>query len=130
MYSYKECHDVLNAIRSRFPEYDILSISNPLPNCALAAKNDELFILNYETGSCLTGNPIDNCRTDFNGAGIQVFKGEKSAFFNMEGEQLTDFRVGNFSWKWDTRCIYAFRQIIIDEATGRKFLSDGTSFEE
>lgn len=128
--SYKECHDVLNAIRSRFPEYDILSISNPLPDCALAAKNDELFILNYETGSCLTGNPIDNCRTDFNGAGIQVFKGEKSAFFNMEGEQLTDFRVGNFSWKWDTRCIYAFRQIIIDEATGRKFLSDGTSFEE
>lgn len=128
--SYKECHDVLNAIRSRFPEYDIFSISNPLPDCALAAKNDELFILNYETGSCLTGNPIDNCRTDFNGAGIQVFKGEKSAFFNMEGEQLTDFRVGNFSWKWDTRCIYAFRQIIIDEATGRKFLSDGTSYEE
>lgn len=78
----------------------------------------------------LTGNPIDNCRTNFNGAGIQVFKGEKSAFFNMEGEQLTDFRVGNFSWKWDTRCIYAFRQIIIDEATGRKFLSDGTSYEE
>ena len=128
--SYKECHDVLNAIRSRFPEYDILSISNPLPDCALAAKNNELFILNYETGSCLTGNPIDNCRTDFNGAGIQVFKGEKSAFFNMEGKQLTDFRVGNFSWKWDTRCIYAFRQIIIDEATGRKFLSDGTSYEE
>lgn len=128
--SYKECHDVLNAIRSRFPEYDTLSISNPLPDCALAAKNNELFILNYETGSCLTGNPIDNCRTDFNGAGIQVFKGEKSAFFNMEGKQLTDFRVGNFSWKWDTRCIYAFRQIIIDEATGRKFLSDGTSYEE
>lgn len=128
--SYKECHDVLNAIRSRFPEYDILSISNPLPDCALAAKNNELFILNYETGSCLTGNPIDNCRTDFNGAGIQVFKGEKSAFFNMEGKQLADFRVGNFSWKWDTRCIYAFRQIIIDEATGRKFLSDGTSYEE
>lgn len=25
--SYKECHDVLNAIRSRFPEYDILSIN-------------------------------------------------------------------------------------------------------
>lgn len=128
--SYKECHDVLNAIRSRFPEYDILSISNPLPNCAFAAKNDELFILNYETGSCLTGTPIDNCRADFCGAGIQVFKGEKSAFFNMEGEQLTDFRVGNFSWKWDTRCINALRQIIIDEATGRKFLSDGTSYEE
>jgi hypothetical protein len=130
LYSYKECHDVLNAIRSRFPEYDILSISNPLPDCALAAKNDELFILDYKTGSCLTGTPIDNCRADFCGAGIQVFKGEKSAFFNMEGEQLTDFRVGNFSWKWDTRCINALRQIIIDEATGRNFLSDGTSYEE
>lgn len=127
--SYKECHDVLNAIRSRFPEYDIFSISNPLPDCALAAKNDELFILDYKTGSCLTGTPIDNCRADFCGAGIQVFKGEKSAFFNMEGEQLTDFRVGNFSWKWDTRCINALRQIIIDEAAGRKFLSDGTSYE-
>lgn len=41
-----------------------------------------------------------------------------------------DYSVGNFSWKWDTRCIDAFRQIIIDEATGRKFLSDGTSYEE
>lgn len=128
--SYKECHDVLNAIRSRFPEYDILSIGDPLPDCALAAKNDELFILNYKTGNCLTGSPIDNCRTDFNGAGIQVFKGEKSAFFNMEGKQMTDFRVGKFSWKWDTRCIDAFRRIIIDEATGRNFLSDGTSYEE
>lgn len=128
--SLLECHDVLNAIRSRFPKYDILSIGDPLPDCALAAKNDELFILNYKTGNCLTGSPIDNCRTNFNGAGIQVFKGEKSAFFNMEGEQLTDFRVGKFSWKCDTRCIDAFRQIIIDEATGRKFLSDGTSYEE
>lgn len=41
-----------------------------------------------------------------------------------------DYSVGNFSWKWDTRCIDAFRQIIIGEATGRKFLSDGTSYEE
>ena len=127
--AYKECHDVFNAIRSHFPGYDILSIGGPLPNCVLAAKNDELFILNYETGSCLTGNSIDNCRTDFNGAGIQVFKKEESAFFNMKGKQLTDFRVGDFSWEWDANCRNAFRQIIIDKATGKKFLTDGTLLE-
>lgn len=126
---YKECHDVFNAIRSHFPGYDILSIGGPLPNCVLAAKNEELFILNYETGSCLTGNSIDNCRTDFNGAGIQVFKKEESAFFNMKGKQLTDFRVGDFSWEWDANCRNAFRKIIIDKATGKKFLTDGTLLE-
>lgn len=127
---YRECHAVLNAIRSRFAEYDILSIGSPLQNCAIAAKDDELFILNYETGICLTGSPIDNCRTDFNGAGIQVFKKEESAFFNMEGKQLTDFRRGTFSWEWDRHCPNAFRQIIIDNATGKRFHTDGTHTKE
>ena len=127
--AYKECHDILNALRNHFPGYDILSIGNPLPDCVFAAKNDELFILNYETGGYLTGKSIDNCRTDFNGAGIQVFKKEKSAFFNMKGKQLTDFRVGDFSWEWDSRCCNVFRPIIVDKATGRKFLTDGTAYE-
>ena len=37
----------------------------------------------------LTDFPIDNCRADFNGAGIQLFKGKESAFFSRTGKQMT-----------------------------------------
>lgn len=125
---YKECHAVLRAIRNKFPNFDILSIEDPLPTHALVAKDDDLFILNYETGICLTNSSIDNCRANFNGAGIQVFKGEKSAFFNMAGKQLTQFRVGDFSWKWGPHGTDNFEQIIIDNVIGENFLTDGTTY--
>lgn len=127
--AYKECHAVLNTIRQRFPDLDILTIEEPLANHAIVVKDSKLFILNYITGKCLLdNNPIDNCRTDFNGAGIQVFKGNESAFFNREGRQLTDFRVGEFSWEWDTRSCNFLGQIITDKATGKRFLTDGTPY--
>ena len=62
-------------------EYEILLIEYPLRDYGLVAKEDGLFFLNLRTGKMLTDFPIDNCRADFNGAGIQLFKGKESAFF-------------------------------------------------
>lgn len=56
--------------------------------------------------------------------------GEESAFFNQQGEQLTEFRVGNLSWEWDSRDDNLFGQIITDLATGKRFLTDGTQFKD
>lgn len=126
--AFKECHALLKAIREKFSDYDILTIENPLPCHALAVKDGSMYILNYITGECLIGDPISDCRTDFNGAGIQVFRGEESAFFSREGKQLTKFRVGDFIWEWDSRPCNICGQIIIDKATGNKFLTDGTPF--
>ncbi|MBO4598510.1 MAG: hypothetical protein J5676_11660 [Bacteroidaceae bacterium] len=129
---FKECHAVLDAVKKRFPQYDILAIGEPFWNTVVAVKDDGMFLLHIETGESFTNYPIDNCRTDFNGAGIQIFRGEESAFFNRTGEQLTDFRVGDFSWKWDNEggLTGAFKQIVIDEATGKKFFTDGTPYDK
>lgn len=127
---YKEYFVVLDAIKKRFPEYEILSIYAPMPNFAFAAKGDDLYIINMETGESLTEFPIDNCKADFNGAGIQVFRGEESAFYCMGGRQLTEYRHGDFSWEWDNRDCNFFGQVIKDHATGKKFLTDGTPYPE
>jgi len=124
--NYKDCHAVLDEIKKRFPTYDILTIDKPFAGHVLAANDEGLFILDIETGKSFTDYPIDNCKTDFNGAGFQIFRGEESAFFNPEGKQLTEFRIGDFSWKWDSRDCNLLGQIITDEATGKKFLTDGT----
>lgn len=128
--SYKECHDILNLYREKFPEYNILTIDEPLHGYSLVSKGEELYLLNNETGESFTDFPIDYCRNDFNGAGFQIFREEESAFFNKAGKQLTDFRVGDFSWKWDPREDYLFGQIITDLATGNSFMTDGTPYNE
>ena len=124
--NYKDCFALLNAIKKVFPEYDILSIEEPLEGYVVAAKDDEIYFLNYRTGESLTDFPIDDCRNDFNGAGFQIFRGEQSAFFCKGGKQLTEFRIGDFSWEWDVSGNFSLRQIITDKATGRRFFTDGT----
>lgn len=134
--TFKECHAVLDTLKQKYPQYEVLADVIPLPHHALVAKEDDLYLLDVESGKLLTDGPIDNCRTDFNGAGVQLFRGEKSAFFNDKGKQLTDFRVGNFSWKWDDskkslrariRCPNSvFQQVVKDHATGKRFYTDGT----
>lgn len=123
---FKECHAVLDVVRKKFPEYEILLIDEPLRDYVLAAKGKELYLLNIETGKSLTELPIDDCNACFNGAGIQVFCGKESAFFNMKGKQLTPFRVGDFSWKWDPRPYRNVEIIVIDKATGEIYQPDGT----
>ncbi len=130
---FKQCHQVFDILKNRFPEYEILVYKTPLDNYLLVAKGDNLFFINKENGNRLTDFPVDFCNAKFNGAGVQIFRGEESAFFNSEGEQLTDFRIGDFSWKWgysDEDYLRGqkdkYRQIIIDHVTNRLFLSDGT----
>lgn len=127
---YKECHAVWDALGLKFPQYEFLAKIIPLPNHYLVAQGDDLYILDIESGKLLIDFPIDNCHADFNGAGVQIFRGEKSAFFSIEGKQLTDFRVGKFSWKWATCPKHFLGQIITDEATGKMFLNDGTPYNE
>ena len=118
---FKECHDLLALYECMHPGYKILAIGSPSFNFLLACKGKELYVLNVQTGESLTPFSIDCCHANFNGAGFTVSKGEEKAFFNMEGKQLTDFRQGDFSWRWlgDT-------QVIIDHASESVFLRDGT----
>ena len=127
--NFQECHDLVATYERMYPEYKILTISSPLEDFALVCKDKDLYILNLKTGERLLPFPIDCCHADFNGAGFTVSKGNKKAFFNREGQQLTDFRTGDFS-------LYCLPpdyndQAVIDHTSGRHFNSkDGTDIPE
>lgn len=122
--SFKECYALVETYERMYPEYRILTIGRPARDFALVCKGEELYVLNLKTGESLTPFPIDCCHANFNGAGFTVSKGAERAFFNSEGKQLTDFREGNFSWRWAPG--YSFEQVVIDHVSGRQFLRDGT----
>lgn len=119
--NFKECHDLLALYERMYPDYKILAIGSPSYNFLLACKGKELYVLNAQTGESLTPFSIDCCHANFNGAGFTVSKGVEKAFFNMEGKQLTEFRQGDFSWRW-----LGDMQVIIDHASESVFLRDGT----
>ena len=122
--NFKECHALVATYERMYPEYRMLTIGRPIGDFALACKDKELYVLNLKTGESLTPFPIDCCHTNFNGAGFTVSKGADRAFFNREGKQLTNFREGNFSWRWDREL--PLKQVIINQISGRHFLTDGT----
>lgn len=123
--NFKECYALAAAYERMYPGYRMLTIGRPVSGFALACKDQELFVLNLKTGESLTPFPIDCCHADFNGAGFTISKGAERAFFNREGKQLSDFREGQFSWSWWGPGL-SFKQEIIDHASGRHFLTDGT----
>lgn len=122
--SFKECHALVETYEQMYPQYQLLTLGRPIGVFALAFKDKELYVVNLMTGESLTPFPIDCCHADFNRAGFTLSKGVERAFFNREGKQLTDFRKGNFSWRWDRES--PLTQVIIDHASGRHFLTDGT----
>lgn len=122
--NFEECHALVAAYEQMYSDYRILTLGRPADGFALVDKGKELYVLNLKTGENLTPFPIDCCHSNFNGAGFTVSRGKKRAFFNRKGKQLTDFREGNFSWKWAGGC--CLRQVIVDHASGRHFLTDGT----
>lgn len=130
--SFAECHALVAKIEEQYPDYKLLSICTPTKAFALATKGKNLYILNVETGESLTPFPIDCCHANFNGVGFSLFKDGKQAFFTAEGRQITDFREGGFSWRWDSSRDGVFDVAITDKATGRRFICDGTevAFED
>ncbi|WP_329903547.1 hypothetical protein [Porphyromonas pogonae] len=121
--NFKECHALVATYERLYPEYRMLTIGRPIGDFALASKGKELYVINIKTGKSLTPFPIDCCHANFNGAGFTVSKGAERAFFNREGKQLTDFREGNFSWRWSRK--HPYTQVIIDDSSERHFLNDG-----
>ncbi|MDN4754962.1 hypothetical protein QYZ87_10625 [Porphyromonadaceae bacterium W3.11] len=124
--SFRECFQLVELFKRRFPQYKVLTIGRPNYRFALVSEEDNLFVVNIETGDSLTDFPIDNCKADYNGAGFAIFNGESSAFFSPTGIRLTDFRVGDFEWRWSVKHDSPFDQIITDMATGKQFFNDGS----
>lgn len=121
--TFKECRELLAYYQNMFPQYEILTITDVF-DCILVAQGYDIYLLNVKTGKLFVDYPIDGCGDCVNGGGIVIYKGKKCALFTCEGKQVTKFRNGGFNWEWKSS---RYDDIIItDEATGRKYLSDGS----
>lgn len=124
--NFRGCHSLAETYERMYPEYRPLVLET-FEGLALTSRDKQLYLLNLETGESLLPYPIDAFQMNFGGTGFTVTKGTERAFFNREGEQLTEFREGGFSWKWRLGYhSHPLDQVVIDEATGRHFLTDGT----
>lgn len=124
--TFKECRELFNHYQEVFPAYEIVTISQA-GDYILAAQGDDLYLLNVNTGDRLTDFPIDGCDNTLNCGDFVVYKGKESALFTKEGKQVTPFREGTFTWDWHHKRFQPCDDIVItDEATGHKYLSDGS----
>lgn len=127
--AYTECFALVNYLQPKYPHYKVLALGRPSPRFALVEGELGLYVVDMQTGGSLTDFPIDNCRADYNGAGFAIFKEGKSAFYSPLGKRLTDFRIGDFGWRWSIKNILSPGQIVIDWATGRQFYNDGSELD-
>lgn len=88
--------------------------------------NGKTTLINSKTGTPLLDDAIDGVDNTLNCAGIVIRKEGKAALFSNSGKQLTNFREGDFAWKWadiGNHCPlgYLFREII-DKASGQSWI--------
>ena len=60
--------------------------------------------------------PIESMLQSLNGPEFVIRKNGLSAVFDKNGNQLTDFVIGEFDWKWGDVDIYPKRVIYNEEA--------------
>ena len=97
---FAQCKTWHKELSSRFHDYTILTTSPLCGDFIMALKNDVLKILNFKTGEELPCGNIDGVNADFCNAGLVISKDSKSAFFNNEGKQITQYLPKKYQCQW------------------------------
>lgn len=90
----------LSDLERKFTELEILTTCNIIGKYVYALEAGMPVLVDENSGKILRFGKIDGIYNDFNTAGIEVFKGNKSAFFTDNGKKVTPYRVGRFRWRW------------------------------
>lgn len=98
--TFDDCKKRLNQLQERFSNLEILTTATICENFLLALESGHPVLVNEKSGKILRFGKIDGINNLFNGAGLQVFKGNKSSFFNNMGKKVTPYRVRAFEWRW------------------------------
>lgn len=123
--NFEESIDKLASLEALHPECEIL-MTTQIGHFLLVKINGKTTLINSKTGTPLLDDAIDGVDNTLNCAGIVIRKEGKAALFSNSGKQLTNFREGDFAWKWadiGNHCPlgYLFREII-DKASGQSWI--------
>lgn len=106
--TFKECFETFNDIQTQIPDYHLLGIYRTGSKFLRCEKNNGLFLLREDTFTPLFDNPINGVLKGLNGPEFIVKKNGRSAVFDSEGIQLTDYVKGSFQWEWAPLNNYGF----------------------
>ncbi len=102
--TFDSCQKKMAELHCQFPGWNIVRI-NPLMHKYTVLHNKKgLFLADHTTGHLLLEYPVDDIFENLNGAGVVMTKNGKSAFFDNEGVQKSDFVDGVWKWKWIPSC--------------------------
>lgn len=106
-----------SALQEKFPNLEILTTAHIVGNFLFALENDMPVLVNEKTGKIWRFGKIDNINNHFNTIGVEVWKGNKRAFYNSEGKKITPYRASRFNWEWVDSKLHNYEIAIIDEKT-------------
>ena len=116
--SFKECFAMFAKVQSEIGDYKLLGLEYTGNGYYRCEKNGGLYLINSETFKPMFEEPIETMLQSLNGPEFVISKNGLSAVFDMDGNQLTDFVIGKFDWKWgeiDTLKDYHPQRIIFNE---------------
>lgn len=120
---FDDCFKELQEIRNLFPDYEINQINRIGDNFILGKKNNKLFLLDENTQEPLKDVEFDGVSLELNGTVFILQLEDKQSLFSNKGIQMTDFRAGEFDWKWN-KGSNKLSRIIIDCATKIEYKID------
>lgn len=102
--TFDSCRERMAELQNQFPGWNIVRVK-PLMHKYIVLHNDKgLFLADHATGRPLLEYPVDDIFENLNGAGVVMTKNGKSAFFDNEGIQKSDFVNGVWKWRWIPQC--------------------------
>ena len=118
--SFEDCREKFDRLQLRYPDYQICYLGRIVAKYLKVYKDDRCFLLDQSSGKLLLDYPVDDVLENICGAGMIIQKDGKSAFFNLDGKQMSDYVPGKWEWKWAEYSSKA-RVIIYNETANLSF---------
>lgn len=98
--SFQDCHTRLMELKERFKGYTILNLGRIAGRYVKLHTDDGCYLTDADTGEFVLDYPVDDVLENICGAGMIIQKDGLSAFFSIEGRQMSEFVAGDWRWKW------------------------------
>ncbi len=122
-------HDSFEDYKTRFTQvqrqimgYELLGTRIIGKHFYRTRKNGGIYLIDSRTFSPVNTEPYDDIIQDFSGLEFVIRKGNLSALFDGDGNPLSEFMEGSFSWSWYGTHFH--KRKIYNETTGFSIVRD------
>lgn len=98
--SFQDCHILYEELKERFEGYTVVNLGRILGRYIKLHTGDGCYLADADTGEFVLDYPVDDVLENICGAGMIIQKDGLSAFFSIEGRQMSEFVSGEWRWKW------------------------------